>query len=262
VLRTETPEEFLNKPWKDRQSVYRDVLTHFGPVYLKDMILWDKDRHWTWEDDTALLPQGVPLLDLRLTENARLTQEAREFFYQENLIVAGFNVPWLSWGPEEGEFDPSLWLRRVQVVIHDEGYESTQVWLLKTYEIFVSAVHQLMECDRLEYVVLEVRGSKSEHVSALESLVAQEVDVLRELDERTELGVLMVRECAWDPWGRCTQSQALQFPWWDDEKTARMRELEDEWRGDTGVQRSPLGSWETVEKIKISGPWLHSTRQI
>jgi hypothetical protein len=70
--------------------------------------------------------------------------------------------------------------------------------------------------------------------------------MLHRVDDRLQQGVLVVRECAWDPWGRCLRSQSIRLPWWDPEKVARMQEVEDGWRRSSQVQSSPPASWETM----------------
>jgi hypothetical protein len=80
---------------------------HPGPLYLDDMdmIVWD-DRGPNWKDHKTL-PRGARLMDLAQTEDARLTQEAREFFYTENLIVAGLDMDWFHYATPADVFDPS-----------------------------------------------------------------------------------------------------------------------------------------------------------
>jgi hypothetical protein len=88
----------------------------------------------------------------------------------------------------------------------------------------------LISCDRLQYVVLELRASRSNSISALEAHLIREenLGLLHDADKQAERGVLLVREYTWDPWGRCIQSQAIYLPWWDREKTIHMKAVEEE----------------------------------
>ncbi|KAE8335183.1 hypothetical protein BDV24DRAFT_144342 [Aspergillus arachidicola] len=242
--------EFLARPWKDRQRVYADILTLPHPLHLPDMVLWD-DRGPTWADD-LMLPRGARLLDSRQTGSDMLTREARECFYSQNTIVASGKMPWFHYRHED-EFDPARWLQRIHVVLWCVQGETDATSMMSMNRLHIDDIlERLSSCDRLDYVVLELRGTKAEQISILESHLVQVEENLRHLDQRMSRGVLLIRECVWDLWDRCIRSQAIHLPWWDTEKITTMGQVEAEWRKQIQIQPPPAGSWETMGKAPVA----------
>ncbi|KAE8320194.1 hypothetical protein BDV41DRAFT_570353 [Aspergillus transmontanensis] len=213
--------EFLARPWKDSQRVYADTLTLPHPLYLPDMVLWD-DRGSIWADDLTL-PRGARLLDSRQTGNDVLTREAREYVYSQNLIVA--DVVWCV----PGNTDSTTFMSGYRHAIDD-------------------IIEKLASCDQLDYAIIELRGQKGEDISVIETHLVKLEENLHQLDQRMVRGVLLVRECAWDPWDRSIRSRAIHLPWWDAEKITTMGQVEAEWRRQIQMPLPPAGSWETMGK--------------
>lgn len=239
--------EFLARPWKDRQRVYADIMTLPHPLYLRNMVLWD-DSGPIWADDLTL-PRGARLLDSRQTGNDVLTREAREYFYSQNLIVAdGTRMSWFHYRDED-DFVPARWLQRIQVVVWCVPGNTDSTTFMSVYrQAIEDIIEKLASCDRLDYAIIELRGQKAEDISVVESHLVKLEENLRQLDQRMVRGVLLVRECAWDPWGRSIRSQAIHLPWWDAEKITTMGQVEAEWRRQIQMPQPPAGSWETMGK--------------